>query len=353
VVKLLIASTRTGAGKTTVGLGLGLLARAEGRSVGYFKPLADRIVARGPVIYDRDAELFREALALPDEAEHLSLVHDYATLIEDHRDRGGEDLKGKVVRRLEELIPGKEVMLIEGPRNYSYGSFLGLSMGELSVALGSPILLVANGSLGVVVDKALAGAYFVRSHGADLRGVVINSVPEDELEEMRTIAKEALEGRGLEVLGIIPQAAELTLLTPREVAEATGARVLAGEGGLDRIVENILVGAMTVDQALKGLRRYKNVALITGGDRTDMQLAAFEVSTSCLILTGGLYPDRIVLAKADDLGIPVLLVPDDTYTTARRVEAVEPRISPEEEELRLVQDLVAENLAWEELLGLE
>lgn len=348
MMKVLIASTRTAAGKTVLGLGLGLLAVARGERVGYFKPLADRLVSEREAIYDHDAELFREAFALDEAAPRLSLVHDYATLLKD-RGGQGEGLKRAVVERFRELAAGKGLMLIEGPRNYSYGSFLGLSVGELAAALESPILLVANGGLGVVVDKALAAAYFAQAHGAELLGVVINGVPEGERAEMERVGKPALAGRGLEVLGIVPWQGELALLTPRRVAEALGARLLAGEEGLDRPVESVLVGAMTVDQALKGLRRYRNVALITGGDRTDMQLAAFEVSTSCLILTGGIYPDGIVIAKADDLGIPVLFVPDDTYTTARRVEAVEPRFSPERFEL--AKRLVEEHVAWERLLA--
>jgi len=347
-MKILIASTRTSAGKTAVGLGLGLLAHEGGREVGYFKPLADRIASRGEAVYDCDAELFRAALEIQEGPESLSLVHDYATLIEDRR---GEDLKQAVLERFKELSAEKELMLIEGPRNYSYGSFLKLSAGELAAALKSPVLLVANGGLGVVVDKTLAAAYFVRSLGAKLRGVVINSVPQGEREEMAGVAKPALEERGLEVLGIVPHMEELALLTPRRIAEALQARILAGEEGLDQRVESTLVGAMTVDQALKGLRRYRNVGLITGGDRADMQLAAFEVSTTCLVLTGGVYPDAIVLAKADELEIPVLLVPQDTYATARRVEAIEPQLSAEEEKLELLRQLIAEHVAWEGLLG--
>jgi BioD-like phosphotransacetylase family protein len=202
-----------------------------------------------------------------------------------------------------------------------------------------------------VVDKALAAAYSVRSHGAQILGVVINGVAEEEREEMAGVARPALEERGLEVLGIVPRAEELAPLTPRQLAEALHARTLAGEAGLDRRVDSILVGAMTVDQAIRGLRRYRNVALITGGDRADIQIAACEVSTSCLILTGGIYPDQIVISKADDLKIPVLLVPDDTYTTAQRVEAVEPQLSPEKEKLGLVQRLIEDYVAWERLIG--
>lgn len=98
---------------------------------------------------------------------------------------------------------------------------------------------------------------------------------------------------------------------------------------------------MTVEHALRRLRNYKNIALITGGDRTDMQLAAYEVSTACLVLTGGMYPDSTVLAKADESNIPILLVPEDTYTTAKQVERVEPLIKPEEKDkIKLVKNLV-------------
>ena len=350
---ILLASTRTSAGKTTVGLGLGLLAQEQGKNVGYFKPLADRIVTRGQLLYDRDAELLRGALDLREELDRLSLIHDYTTLVQDQRRerKREEDPKERVLTRFAELAMGKELMLVEGPRNYSYGSFLNLSAGELAAALGIPVLLVANGGPGVVVDKALAAASYMQAQGARLRGVVINGVPQTELEEMERLAKPALEGRGLTVLGMVPRVEELALLTPRMVAEALGARVLAGEEGLDKRIENILVGAMTVDQALKGLRRYRDVALITGGDRTDMQLAAFEATVVvCLVLTGGIYPDPMVLSRADELEIPVLLVPEDTYTTAQRVEAAEPLIKPEEgEKIELVRKLGREHVAHVEI----
>ncbi len=180
---------------------------------------------------------------------------------------------------------------------------------------------------------------------------MINRVPKGELEEVREVAGSALEERELKVLGIIPWSEELAPLTPRQVAEALKARILAGEEGLDGRIEHTLVGAMTVDHALKGLRRYRNVALITGGDRADMQFAALEVSTSCLILSGGIYPDPTLLSKADELGIPVLLVPEDTYAAARRAEAVEPRLYPEEGKLKLVKGLIEEHVAWKGLLG--
>jgi BioD-like phosphotransacetylase family protein len=68
------------------------------------------------------------------------------------------------------------------------------------------------------------------------------------------------------------------------------AQVLTKDVPMDAVVENLTVGAMTAEAALRRMRKQRNKAVITGGDRTDIQLAALETSTSCLVLTGNLEP---------------------------------------------------------------
>jgi BioD-like phosphotransacetylase family protein len=73
--------------------------------------------------------------------------------------------------------------------------------------------------------------------------------------------------------------------------------------------------------ALERLRRTRHAALVTGGDRSDVQTAALEASgVECLILTGGYRPPQTVVGKAEDRGVPLLLVQTDTRTTIDRVE---------------------------------
>ena len=54
------------------------------------------------------------------------------------------------------------------------------------------------------------------------------------------------------------------------------------------------------------LRKARNKAVITGGDRADIQLAALETSTKCIVLTGDLYPNAIILARAQECGVPIV-----------------------------------------------
>ena len=62
--------------------------------------------------------------------------------------------------------------------------------------------------------------------------------------------------------------------------------------------------------------------MITGGDRSDIQLAALETSTSCLILTGNLHPSPLVIKQAEDLGVAIFLVSTPTLETVENLEGL-------------------------------
>jgi BioD-like phosphotransacetylase family protein len=81
-----------------------------------------------------------------------------------------------------------------------------------------------------------------------------------------------------------------------------------------------MIGAMNVSSALKHFRKQRNKAVITGGDRADIQLAALETSTRALILTGDMYPNAQIITRAEDAGVPIIVV---HYDTAEAVEKCE------------------------------
>jgi BioD-like phosphotransacetylase family protein len=93
-------------------------------------------------------------------------------------------------------------------------------------------------------------------------------------------------------------------------------------------------------------------AVITGGDRTDIQLAALTTDVSALILTGNYYPDVRVLSRADELGVPVLLVPGDTYSTVREIATLTGRIKPSDnKKIQLARQIVEEHVDWQRILA--
>ena len=135
-----------------------------------------------------------------------------------------------------------------------------------------------------------------------------------------------------------------------EIQHAIGGELLNEPAldNLDQTVETYIIAAMNVQAALKYLRSVKKAAVITGGDRTDVALAALEEDVSTLVLTGFIHPDAAVVYAANEKKIPIILSPSDTYTTIRNMERVKPGI--QEEEVNLVKNLVKEHIDWSILL---
>jgi hypothetical protein len=123
------------------------------------------------------------------------------------------------------------------------------------------------------------------------------------------------------------------------------------------MVESLTIGAMNVNSALKYFRKRRNMAVVTGGDRTDIQMAALETSTQCLILTGQLPPQPIILTRAEELEIPVLSVDLDTLTTVEIIDQTFGQVRLHEPiKVRCIQEIMAQHFDVERLmsqLGLE
>jgi hypothetical protein len=112
-------------------------------------------------------------------------------------------------------------------------------------------------------------------------------------------------------------------ITVREIREALGAELLSGtEDEMEELVEDFMIGAMTADAALHHFQRKTEKAVITGGDRSDIQLAALRTPTKCLILTGNLRPIPAILGRAAEARVPVLLAREDTLTVTERLGKV-------------------------------
>ena len=152
------------------------------------------------------------------------------------------------------------------------------------------------------------------------------------------------------VIGKIEKSVELFSPRVSEIKEIIGGEFIndAASSGLDNRIETYLIGAMHSQAALKYLRQVKKAAVVTGGDRVDLALAALNQDVSCLILTGYIQPDISVITAANEKNIPIILSPSDTYTTIRNMERLKPGI--QKDEIHLVLDFVDKFINWDLLL---
>jgi BioD-like phosphotransacetylase family protein len=105
-----------------------------------------------------------------------------------------------------------------------------------------------------------------------------------------------------------------------ELAGCLQGDILNSTQQTEDIVEHVMVGAMCPDPSPLYFELKPRKAVITRGDRADIQLGALETSTKCLILTGGHKPVPSVLNRAEEKGVPILLVDKDTPATLAELE---------------------------------
>jgi BioD-like phosphotransacetylase family protein len=170
-----------------------------------------------------------------------------------------------------------------------------------------------------LLDDVLAAKFRL---GDSLCGIIINRVNSDGSEFVDEYARPYIEKQDVRVFGVLPEARRVAALMVDEIIDALDSQVLTDCSTSDILIENITIGAMNVDAAISRLRRTNNNAVITGGDRIDIQIAALETKSACLILTGCLDPRPLIIKYANELGIPVLLVATNTMETIEAIDQV-------------------------------
>ncbi|AQL44394.1 hypothetical protein BV210_17460 [Halorientalis sp. IM1011] len=319
---ILVSSTEASTGKTAVTLALARHAADAGQSVGYMKPKGTRLQSAVGKTLDQDPMLARDILDL-DEEMHVMEPIVYSPTFVQEVVRGREDLDAlhdSVTENYATIAEDKDVVVIEGAGEYTTGGIIDLTDPDMADLLDARVLLLANYDEPADLDDVLAAA---DAFGDRLGGVLFNGVSDDEFDELTEDVIPFLRERGVTVFGAIPQVQELSAVTVGELASELGADVLTGDAPTDAYVERFLVGAMGREAALSGFRRAREAAVITGGDRSEIQTAALSApGVKCLLLTGGHRPSGAVVGRAEESGTPILLVQGDTRTTIDRAEAV-------------------------------
>jgi BioD-like phosphotransacetylase family protein len=298
-------------------VGLGKRFIRDGHRVGYMKPVSTNAIRTGGACFDEDADFIKQTFGLTEPTTELSPICLDAADVEAILRGERNHFAARLQEAFAGVAQGKDVMLLEGGSSLSEGSMLGLPTPEVSQLLNARELLVVKFRTVSVVDDILGSKAVL---GDSMLGAVINAVPRPRLEFVRDTVVPFLQERGVKVYAVLPQERLLLSISVRELAQVLGAEILCCNDRIDELVENLMVGAMSVDSALSHFRRKPNKAVITGGDRPDIQLAALETSTKCLILTGNLHPSPIILGRAEEVGVPMLLVRKDTLTTVEVIE---------------------------------
>ena len=320
---LYIASVHSFSGKSLTALALGLELREAGYRVGYFKPLGTLPHEVRGVTTDEDAHFISDRLNPDAPLEAICPV----LLTPELTDRA---LKGEVERladRIKEsyarVAADRDVMIVGGVGDLARGSLLGLSAPAIAELLEAQVMVMAKFASDTTGEEVLLAR---RLLGERFGGVIFNFVGPDDQEALRGRLGQYLESRGIAVLGVLPPDELLGAITVRELVEHLPAKLLCCEKALDELIVHFVIGAMGVASAAKYFRQLADKAVITGGDRADIQLTALQTATKAIVLTGNIYPSAVIVKRAQQLGVPLLLAPHDTLSTVERIEHITGRL---------------------------
>jgi len=345
MARIVIASTRPDAGKTTLVVGLG---KALSGKFGYCKPFGDRLMYKKKQLWDYDCALIVSLFA-KEAAEHLvPMGFDQSKLRFMY---GREAIEEKLKTMTAAAEAGHDVVFIEGGRDLAYGGFVYMDPVSVARITKSRLVLVVEGN----ENKILDDVSFIKSHldlqGVDFGGILVNKVP--NVDDFKSTYLAEVESLGVPVLGAIPFEPALTYLTADIISQKIMAKVLSGEENLSNTVRHILVGAMSAEAVLRHpLFTKEKILLITSGDRTDMLIAALEQDVVAVILTNNVIPPAQILSKYSERGIPLLLTPHDTYTVAMDIHGIEPLLSKEDApRIARIEQLVRDHVDLAAVLG--
>jgi len=303
LVALYVVSSKEAAGKTTICAGVGKYLLGDGRKAGFLKP----IIAERPIEgNDSDAIFMKQVLALPEPVDSL------CPLIS-----GERALADRIREAYIEVSQGKDVVIIEGMCGKSPDDSLSKASYEMVKALKAKVIIVEGYSSQSLKTRFIN---IYKEFGENLLGIVLNKVPGSQLKHMSDEISSQLDEAGINLLGMLPEDRALFTLTIGELTDYIQGEILNNAEKSAELVENLMVGAMCVDSGLEYFSRKANKAAVVRDDRPDMQLAALETSTRCLVISGNTAPIYSVRYRAEDKGVPIILTKNDAGTIVKNIE---------------------------------
>ena len=254
----------------------------------------------------------------------------------------------KIKKAYEKIKQDCDIVIIEGAPNFSYFVRVGLDDVTIAKELGiDGIYFVLDISSDNFVDTLLFTKKYLDFREMKINGLIMNQIDFDYVERVKELQKKHIEKYDIPLIGIIQKDPSLSEPTVLEIMEGIGAELINNppDESMNKHVKSILIGAMDVPSAMKYVRQSVSAACITGGDRSELILATLESNVSVIILTSYIQPDVAVKTKANEMGIPVLLSPSDTYTTLHNIERIKPGIQPEEKQIAL--EIIEKYINWD------
>jgi hypothetical protein len=235
-------------------------------------------------------------------------------------------------------------MVLEGTGHAAMGSLMRLTNARVAAELGVECVLVAGGRtrLSNIIDDIALNRQMCAQHRLPIRGVIINGVPQDKIDDALEYIPRALKFWGLPLLGVVPHIPTLSRPCMADFERLFGRPMVSAESSRLQAFQHIaLVGSSVEDFKQRYYEQQSRSEEIVSGNSDDSggQLIVAHQSRADLIdamvqiamewrsahpggeqiphgviLTGSHHePGSGIIAKLQEAGIPALHAPLPSY----------------------------------------
>jgi BioD-like phosphotransacetylase family protein len=308
---LLVSSLRPLVGKTAVSVGIAQRLEQGGYRLG----LARLATAERDQAAQADAHCFASLSLSAQKRDHPVSLQEVAELV-----KGTSSADG--------------VLIVELPA--------GFLPGEAIRAVGGVAVLVER-SADLTAGKVAA---LQKEIGQGFVGLALTAVP----SARATAIAGTLAQKGISILALLPEDRLLSSPSIGEMAQALPAETLFADGRTEEVIERVTIASISADPAQDYFARFDRQAVVVRCDKPDLQLAALNTDSRCLILSGGQMPLAYVSERAEAEGVPLLITGKDTVTAVQALEALYLKSRFGHQKTERIGQLAAEHLDYDRLL---
>jgi phosphate acetyltransferase len=324
--KIFIAATGQHCGKTTISLSLMHLAKKKYARVGFIKPIGPKLMMLDGVEMDMDAALIASVYGLENDRSLMSPVvvgRGYTKKF-----LSGEIPPDMPLQRIKqacrELEEKNDFLIIEGSGHGGVGSVIGINNAQVAKALDAPVIMVASGGIGCVIDSVELNLSLFKQQGADVKLVLVNKLLAEKREETLRYLRLFFEGRNQKVAGAFEYSSILANPTLVDLSNLLKLPLHGDPQGRSRIIHHVQLGAASSQRVIDTLQ--DSTLLITTSSRDELivtasalyNIPAYRQKLAGLIIPGSAPVSAISQKILDDSNIPyirTLKTTADVFTT--------------------------------------
>lgn len=338
--KIFIAATGQHCGKTTISISLMHLARRRYRRVGFMKAIGPKCVEFGGIAMDKDAVLMARLYGLEEDRRHMSPVVLPKGSTKRFIDRELSPYSAitalqEACRALEEK---NDFLIIEGAGHGGVGSVIGLNNARVARLLDAPVVMVAGGGIGNVIDSVELNRGLYEKEGAALRMVLVNKLLPEKRATSLAYLEKAFAGTGIRIAGAFDYSPILANPTLHAIARRLERPLSGDPAAHGRIAHHIQLGAASSQKVIDRLQ--DSTLLITTSSRDELivttaslyHIPEFRRKIAGLVIPGVAPVSPITQRILDDSAIPYIRIEDTTANVFTRLHDHVSKITADDDE---------------------